>query len=290
MARPWRPCLLADAHAGGVVAVGAVGRRAAGADPLLAALVAALLLLEALLQLLHDLVPAAERLDLGLLLVRQIELGHRAQPLLRDLRLQRLAHQLEALEDVAEHLVELVEVALVLHQRGAGEIVEVLDAAIGQVRLHRLHQGEVLLQGDRHLGGFQLMEEGGEHRILSNRSTDVIPAKAGTQATLPQGAGCLLGAAGAQQCLADNAPLRTRALGSRLRGNDAGASWGAPSITTAGARPQASTGHLVQEREHSAFWDQSRLRGYVLKVRHTFGDRVAGHPPAQCQRPDARSP
>ena len=130
---------------------------------LLAALVAALLLLEALLQLLHDLVPAAQRLDLGLLLLRQVELGHRAQPLLGDLRLQRLAHQVEALEDVAEHLVELVEVALVLHQRGAREIIEVLDAAVGQVRLHRLHQREVLLQGDRHLGGFQLMEERGEH-------------------------------------------------------------------------------------------------------------------------------
>src|SRR5581483_11108430 len=61
--------LLADAHAGRVVAVGAVGRGTAGADPLLAALVAALLLLEALLELLHDLLPAAQGLDLGLLLL-----------------------------------------------------------------------------------------------------------------------------------------------------------------------------------------------------------------------------
>ena len=161
--------LLADAHAGGVVAVGAVGRGAAGADPFLAALVAALLLGEALLQLLHDLVPAAQRLDLGLLLLGQVELGEQAQPLLGDLRLHRLAHQLEALEDVAEHLVELVEVALVLHQRGAREIVEVLDAAVGEVGLQRLHQRQVLLQGDRHLGGFQLMEEGGEHGQLGRR-------------------------------------------------------------------------------------------------------------------------
>ena len=93
-----------------------------------------------------------------------------------------LAHELQALEDVAEHLVELVEVALVLHQCGAGEIVEILDAAVGEVGLHRLHQRQVLLQGDRHLGGFQLVEEGGEHGQF--RSTDVIPAKAGTHATL----------------------------------------------------------------------------------------------------------
>src|SRR4029077_7923303 len=58
--------LLADAHASRVVAVGAVRRGAAGADPLAAPLMAALLLGEALLQLLHDLVPAAQRLNLGL--------------------------------------------------------------------------------------------------------------------------------------------------------------------------------------------------------------------------------
>ena len=66
---------------------------------------------------------------------------------------------------MAEHLVELVEVALVLHQRGAREVVEVLDAAVGEVGLQRLHQREVFLERDRHLGGFQLMEEGGEHGV-----------------------------------------------------------------------------------------------------------------------------
>jgi len=38
---------------------------------------------------------------------------------------------------VAEHLVEFVEVALVLHQRRACKIVEVLDLAVGEVRLQR---------------------------------------------------------------------------------------------------------------------------------------------------------
>jgi hypothetical protein len=172
------------------------------------------LLLQALLQLLHDLVPAAERLDLGLLFFAQIELGDGAQPLLGDLRLQRLAHQFEALEDVAEHLVELVEVALVLHQRGAREVVEVLDAAVGQIGLHRLHQRQVLLQGDGNLGGFQLMEEGGEHRCRTapewvrpgRAKLDVIPAEAGTQVTLPQGAGHLLGATAARSCFVESEP------------------------------------------------------------------------------------
>ena len=57
--RPVPGLLLADADALGVEAVGAEGRLARRADPLVAALVAALLLLEALPEALHQLVPAA---------------------------------------------------------------------------------------------------------------------------------------------------------------------------------------------------------------------------------------
>ena len=64
-----------------------------------------------------QLVEAAHRLDLLLLLLGEIFLGELLQPLGRDLGRERLLHQFEALEDVAEHAVELVEVALVLHQR-----------------------------------------------------------------------------------------------------------------------------------------------------------------------------
>ena len=64
---------------------------------------------------------------------------------------------------MAEHAVELVEVALVLHQRGARQIVEILHPAAGEIGLHRLHQGEVFAQRHRHAGRFQLMEEGDEH-------------------------------------------------------------------------------------------------------------------------------
>ncbi len=60
--------------------------------------------------------------------------------------------EIEALEDVAEHAVELVEIALVLHQRRARQIIEILDAAAGDVLLHRLHQREVFAQRHRHAG------------------------------------------------------------------------------------------------------------------------------------------
>ena len=55
--------VLADPDAFRVVAVGAERRRAAGADPFVAALVAALLLFQALAQRLEQLVETAKRLD-----------------------------------------------------------------------------------------------------------------------------------------------------------------------------------------------------------------------------------
>src|SRR5690606_28848802 len=64
--------VLADAHAFGVVAIGAEGRGAGGADPFRAALMPALLLFEPLPQRLHQLVKAAQRLDQLLLLVGQV--------------------------------------------------------------------------------------------------------------------------------------------------------------------------------------------------------------------------
>ena len=78
--------VLADAHAFGIVAVGAERRGAGRADPFAAALVALLLLRETLLQRLHQLVPAAQRLDLLLLLVGQEFLGELAAAIPRGSR------------------------------------------------------------------------------------------------------------------------------------------------------------------------------------------------------------
>src|SRR5690606_39836105 len=76
--------VLADADAFGVVTVGAEGAGAAGADGLVAPLVALLLLLDALGQRLHELVEAAHGLDLLLLLLGEELLAHLLEPLGRD--------------------------------------------------------------------------------------------------------------------------------------------------------------------------------------------------------------
>ncbi len=78
--------VLADAHAFGIVAHCSERRGAARADHLVAAFVALLLLFEALLQRLHELFPAAQRLDHFLFVFGEEFLRQRAQPFFGDLR------------------------------------------------------------------------------------------------------------------------------------------------------------------------------------------------------------
>ena len=54
---------------------------------------------------------------------------------------------------MTEDLIEPVEVALVLHQTGAREVVEVLDTLLGEVLVQGFEQLMYLPQGDGDLGG-----------------------------------------------------------------------------------------------------------------------------------------
>ena len=155
--------VLTDAHAFGVVAGIAERRRAARADHLRSAFVPLLLFFEALLQRLHELVPAAHGFDLLLLFFAEEFLGERLQPFFGDLRQQGAVDILQPLEDMAEHLVELVEIALVLHQRGAGEIIEIVDLQIDDVLVQRIHQRQIFLERHRNARGTKLVEKLKEH-------------------------------------------------------------------------------------------------------------------------------
>src|SRR5690606_17715380 len=121
----------ADADALGVVAAVAEGAGSAGADPLVPALVALFLLLQALLQRLHQLVETAERLNLRLLLVGQVFFGQQPQPVLGDVGgdLFAGADALQPLEHLAEDLIEAVVTLLVPDQDGARLVVAGLAVA-----------------------------------------------------------------------------------------------------------------------------------------------------------------
>src|SRR4051794_24164366 len=171
--------LLPDPHAFRVVTVRAERRGAGGTDPFVAALMPALLLLQSLPKRLHELVPA-HRLDLLLFLFGEIFFRELLQPFGGDIRLLHGVEQaLEALEHSAEHTIELVEIALVLYQRGARKIVEILHGLLGQVGLERLDQRQIFMQRDRDLRIAQRCEELQKHALQIARRTMNVKGRRG---------------------------------------------------------------------------------------------------------------
>ncbi len=124
------------------------------------------LFFEAFLQRFHKLVETTQSLDLGPLFGAQMLFGELFQPVAGQIDgVQHLAHTdlLKPLEGLGEGAVELVEIALVLHHGGAGEIIETVDIVSHQPGAHAFQKGEVFAQGDRHLVGAQGIEEGQKH-------------------------------------------------------------------------------------------------------------------------------
>ena len=157
------PALLPDAHTLGVEAMRAERGCARGADPFAASLMAFLLLLETLLQRLHQLLPAAQAFHGGLLLVGEIADRQPREPVLGQLPLQLGEYVLDALEMLGECSVEAVIVLFVLDQAGARQVVEALRGQLAQARLQGFQQGQQFRHGDRHSGLAQQEEELDQH-------------------------------------------------------------------------------------------------------------------------------
>ena len=117
---------------------------------------------EALGQLRHQRLEA-ERLDLGALLRAQRALDRPAQPFGRDLGRRDTGRRQRAAEDLGEHDVELVEVALVLDQQRSRQAVEILDRLVGEVSFEGPHQVEEFARRHRHARRAQGGEEGQKH-------------------------------------------------------------------------------------------------------------------------------
>ena len=108
-----------------------------------------------LAQRLHQLVEATERFDFGAFLGRQVLLGQLLQPIRRDLGgLQNLLgrDRLQAAEGMGKALVEPVEVALVLHHGGAGEVVEPVDVMGDETARQRRRESSGIPEARREYG------------------------------------------------------------------------------------------------------------------------------------------
>ena len=68
---------------------------------------------------------------------------------------------------MTEHTVEFVQIALVLHQCRAREIIKILDLARGEIGVHGLHQRQIFAQRHRDARLFQLLEKSDEHEPTS---------------------------------------------------------------------------------------------------------------------------
>ena len=117
-----------------------------------AALVALLLFGETLAQRLQQFVETAHGLDLLFFFLGQIFLGELFQPLGRNVGFDHAVDRLQPFEHVTEHAIELVDIALVLHQRGARQIVKIVNAARRQIGVHGFEQRQIFAQGHRHAG------------------------------------------------------------------------------------------------------------------------------------------
>ena len=105
---------------------------------------AAFLLGQQFRETLHQGFEATDGSDLRHLLRRQQLFRQLAQPFLGEFAWQNAFGRFQTFEALCEYAVEAIEVAFVLHQGGAAQIVEVVNAPFGDAGLHSAEQGQIL--------------------------------------------------------------------------------------------------------------------------------------------------
>ena len=122
-----------------------------------------LLLFEPPLQRLHQLVPATERFNLGLLFVRQGALTETPQPVVGNARREAIEDFFGAFEMRRKSAIESIEVALVFHQARARQVIELFRTSIGELGLQSFQQCQKFRDRDWNARIAQFEEEGNQH-------------------------------------------------------------------------------------------------------------------------------
>src|SRR5262249_9070456 len=94
-------------------------------------------------------------------------LGELFQPFRRNVGFDYIIERFQSFEEMAEHAIEFVQIALVLHQRRAREKIEILNLARGEIGIHSLHQRQIFAQRHRYARLLQFLEERNEHKPAS---------------------------------------------------------------------------------------------------------------------------
>ena len=151
----------------GVVAAAAERALAAGADPFVSTLVPPLLFGHALGECAHDLLPSAQRLDLFHFLGGEHSFQGVLHPAFGNIRGGQGEELFRPLEIVGEGLVERIEKAFVLHQGGAGQMIELVYVRIDHAGLHGVQEAQEFLGGHWHARVAQVIEKFDEHLAVA---------------------------------------------------------------------------------------------------------------------------
>ena len=156
--------LAADADAMGAPTAVAPGGVALGANPVVAAVVLLLLLLEPLFQQIQELLQRLLRKVLGPQLFdgQSQVIAWVVQPVQQLLR--QFALEGHVLEKLQEHLVEAVVLRLVLDDDGPAQLVKARQGGVVQPLLHGLQQRQPLVQGHVQPPAAQQVEKCSKHR------------------------------------------------------------------------------------------------------------------------------
>ena len=163
-ALPWRPLSWPIRTPSGIVAVGAEGRGAAGADPLIAALVALLLLgsrrcFSVSISLSKPPMASIAAFSSSVRNFSVSFFNHSAG--MSAVRLSStFSKPLNTWPNTRSNLSRLRSS---FTRAAAGQVVEVVGGQAGDVLVHRLHQHEVLFERDRHAGVAEFGEQAQEH-------------------------------------------------------------------------------------------------------------------------------
>ena len=122
------------------------------------------LLFHSLLEGLDKLLKASQRINFGLLFIRQVLLELGPQPVVRNQGFQQVVEVLDTFKVSLKGAVKLVEVALVLNQAEPSEVVELFHIRKGEPLLQGFQKIQEFPQTGRHLRAPNFKKKINQHK------------------------------------------------------------------------------------------------------------------------------
>ena len=136
---------LFNADAFGVITIGTKGRRAAGADHFVTALMTFVLFFQTFFKLVQHFIQATQRFNFGHIFRRHQALKLFAHPVGRNVGFGHAVRQgFEATEVTGKGLIELVVMAFVFHQAQPRQSVKLIQIGKGDMGFHGFNQIQIL--------------------------------------------------------------------------------------------------------------------------------------------------